>query len=90
MITLLHSAHIDFYVLFHRIKDGKCIDLQKKFIPTISYKINFVEPLNKYYTQDGNKISDLNKRKAINIGKQYYNEFNESEKLHSYLKQKKK
>ena len=70
-------------------KEDKFIDLQKKFIPVItSYKINFLEPLSKYYTQEGAKTTELTKRKAINIGKQHYNEFQQSEVKNSYVKQK--
>ena len=70
-------------------KDNKYIDLQDKFIPIISYKVNFIEPLSNYYMQDGNKIS-VSKRNAINIGKQYYNEFNKSKTKKLYIKQKNK
>lgn len=73
-------------------KDGKqYIDLQNKSkkITTIidskvtSRTIEYLEPLSKYYTQDGEKIEPFTRRQAIKIAAPYYNEFynNKSKQL---------
>lgn len=63
-------------------KDGdKYIDLQdmsKKITTsrdprTTSYTIDYIEPLSKYYTQDGKKKETFSRRKAILEAKKYYN-----------------
>lgn len=63
-------------------KDGdKYIDLQDmsrkisttRDSRTTSYTIDYIEPLSKYYTQEGKKKDTFSKRKAIMEAKKYYN-----------------
>lgn len=65
-------------------KDDKYIDLQDRNVKisnivcpiSISYTIAYMEPLSKYYTQDGKKKDTFGRRSAINIGRKYYSNFN--------------
>lgn len=64
-------------------KGDKYIDLQHKkakisniICPvSISYTISYMEPLSKYYTQDGKKKDTFGRRNAINMGRKYYSKF---------------
>lgn len=39
---------------------------------TINYKIEYMQPLSKYYTQDGRRKQTFSKRKALLAAKEYY------------------
>lgn len=65
-------------------KDGdKYIDLQnpnrklvnERDLTETSYIIEYIEPLNKYYTQDGKNKEKLGKRKSLKLAKNYYEEY---------------
>jgi len=67
-------------------KDGdKYIDLQnmsRKITTTrdprtTSYTIDYIEPLSKYYTQEGKKKETFSRRKAIIEAAKYYNEIHQ-------------
>ena len=70
-------------------KEGeKYIDLNdtKKEITTTrnpnktSYTIDYMEPLNRYYTSDGKRKKFFSNRQAIKIAETYYDEFDKDEK----------
>ena len=70
-------------------KDGeKYIDLNdtKREITTTrdplktSYTIDYMEPLSKYYTNDGKRKQIFSNRQAIKMAETYYDEFDKDEK----------
>lgn len=71
------------YLTIVRKNGNKFIDLQnpsRKLTKTsnpriIGYKIDYMEPLSKYYTQEGKKKATFSKRQALNTAKQHYDEF---------------
>ena len=74
------------YLTVLRKVGEKYIDLQdisKKITTTIdptitSYTVDYMEPLSKYYTQDGKKKEIFSKRQAIKTGRQYYNDVHQN------------
>lgn len=69
------------YLTILKKDDDRYIDLNdmsKKITTTrdpmkTSYIINYIEPLSKYYTQDGKKKEVFSKRQALKEAKKYYN-----------------
>lgn len=42
------------------------------------YRASYVEPLSKYYNQDGSKKNSLGKRKSLKIAERYFDRFHEN------------
>ena len=49
-----------------------------KVLGETSYTISYIEPLSRYYTQDGTKKAIFNRRKAIKIAKEHYNDIHQN------------
>lgn len=75
------------YLTILRKIEEKYIDLQNgyKIITTedqdskqINYTIDYIEPLSKYYNQDGKRKNIFSRKKAISVAKKHYNEIHEN------------
>ncbi len=68
------------YTTILRKVGDKYIDLENmhrnishtRDLNTISYVVNYTEPLSKYYTQNGKKKKTFSRRKALLEARQYY------------------
>lgn len=73
------------YLTILKKENGKYIDLNnisRKITTTrdprkISYTIDYIQPLSKYYTQDGKKKETLSRRKTLIEAKKYYDSVHE-------------
>lgn len=76
------------YITVVRKEGDKYIDLQnpdRKLVnerksTETSYIIEYIEPLNKYYTQEGKK--KIGKRKSLKLAKNYYEEYHKNQMEH--------
>ena len=75
------------YVTILKKKKDKYIDLQNgvTMMETrnpnkLSHTIDYMEPLSKYYTQDGTKKITLSNKEAIELSLEYFEEFDKNEK----------
>lgn len=81
LISHNYDAGYGYITILVKTENGY-IDLnnpKRKITDTISpyntsYTISYVEPLNRYYTQDGTKKARFNRRKEIKFAKEHYND----------------
>lgn len=60
---------------FIDLQDPKTVLKFRKSENEISYVIEYLEPLSKYYTRDGEKKISLNGKQSITLANSYYNQF---------------